>query len=128
MTRRFGILRMIALMAAAIFVGLTLTAPFAPAIAADLASAKAAVDTAKAAGIVGEQGDGYLGYVHGAADATTAAAVEAINAGRRQAYMAAAEKTGVTPDAAGQATAQQLIGRLPSGQYYKPLGGYWTKK
>jgi len=34
MTRRFGILRMIALMAAAIFAGLTLTAPFAPAIAA----------------------------------------------------------------------------------------------
>ncbi|MGH6828279.1 MAG: DUF1318 domain-containing protein, partial [Rhizomicrobium sp.] len=38
---------------------------------ADLAGDKVAVDAAKAAGNVGEQGDGYLGFVHGSADAAT---------------------------------------------------------
>ena len=35
---------------------------------ADLASDKAAVEAAKAAGTVGEQADGYLGFVNGSAD------------------------------------------------------------
>ena len=99
-----------------------------PAIAADLASAKAKVDAAKVAGTVGEQGDGYLGLVHGSADAATTAAVNAINAGRKEAYAAAAAKTGVTPEAAGEATARQLFANVPPGQFFKPIGGSWTKK
>ena len=94
---------------------------------ADLASDKAAVDAAKAAGTVGEQADGYLGIVSGADGAITAA-VNEINAGRRQVYSQTAAKSGVTPDAAGQATGAQLIAKVPGGQYFKPLGGAWTKK
>lgn len=94
---------------------------------ADLASDKAAVDSAKVAGKVGEQADGYLGIV-GGADATLSAAVDNINAGRRTVYSQTAAKSGVTPDAAGQATGAQLIAKTPSGQYIKPLGGSWTKK
>ncbi|HYS45142.1 MAG TPA: YdbL family protein [Rhizomicrobium sp.] len=94
---------------------------------ADLASDKAAVDAAKAAGTVGEQADGYLGVVSGADGAITAA-VNDINAGRRQVYSQTAAKSGVTPDAAGQATGAQLIAKVPGGQYFKPLGGAWTKK
>ena len=45
-----------------------------------------------------------------------------------QAYQDIAAKTGVTPAAAGEATAQQLIGRLAPGGYYKPLNGSWTRK
>ena len=33
-----------------------------------------------------------------------------------------------TIDAAGQATGATLIGRVRAGQFYKPLGGAWTKK
>jgi uncharacterized protein YdbL (DUF1318 family) len=95
---------------------------------ADLASDKATVDAAKAAGVVGEQGDGYLGYVNGSADPATTAAVSAINAGRAAVYRQTAAKSGVTPDAAGQATGAQLLAKVPSGQFYKPLGGSWTKK
>ena len=95
---------------------------------ADLASDKAAVDAAKAAGTVGEQADGYLGFVSGSADAATTAAVNEINAGRRGVYSQTAAKSGVTPDAAGQATGAQLIGRVPGGQYFKPIGGSWTKR
>lgn len=95
---------------------------------ADAASDKATVDAAKAAGKVGEQADGYLGYVSGTADAATTAAVTNINAGRADVYAATAAKTGVTRDAAGQATGSQLIARLPAGQFFKPLDGAWTKK
>jgi uncharacterized protein YdbL (DUF1318 family) len=98
----------------------------APAIA-DLASDKALVDAAKTAGTVGEQADGYLGVVS-SADGATQAAVTAINAARADVYAQTATKTGVGRDAAGQATGAQLIAKLPAGQFYKPLGGTWTKK
>ena len=94
---------------------------------ADLAADKAAVDAAKVAGTVGEQADGYLGIVSGADGAITAA-VNEINAGRRQVYTQTATKSGVSPDAAGQATGAQLISKVPAGQFFKPLGGAWTKK
>ena len=95
---------------------------------ADLASDKAAVDAAKVAGTVGEQADGYLGYVKGSADAATTAAVTAINAARADVYAQTASKSGVTRDAAGQATGAQLIAKMPAGEFFKPLGGAWTKK
>ena len=95
---------------------------------AQSASEKSLVDAAKARGQVGEQGDGYLGFVMPSTDPALAAAVAAINSGRMQAYRDTAMRTGVTADAAGQATAQQLFSRLPSGQYFKPLNGDWTRK
>jgi uncharacterized protein YdbL (DUF1318 family) len=95
---------------------------------ADLASDKAAVDAAKIAGTVGEQGDGYLGYVKGSADGATTAAVTAINAARADVYAQTAAKSGVTRDAAGQATGALLISKMPAGEYFKPLAGGWTKK
>ncbi len=94
---------------------------------ADLASDKAAVDSAKAAGTVGEQADGYLGIV-GGADGAVSAAVSAINAARADVYAQTAAKSGVTRDAAGQATGAQLIAKMPSGEFFKPIGGGWTKK
>ncbi len=99
----------------------------APPAFAQSAAAKAAVDAAKASGAVGEQADGFLGVVSGG-DAAVRAAVAEINAGRAAAYKDIAAKTGVTPEAAGQATAKQIYGRLASGQYWKPLDGGWTKK
>jgi uncharacterized protein YdbL (DUF1318 family) len=61
-------------------------------------------------------------------DPMLAAAVAAINSGRMQVYRDTAMRTGVTVEAAGQATAQQLFMRLPAGQYFKPLNGDWTRK
>jgi uncharacterized protein YdbL (DUF1318 family) len=109
-----------------IFAAVALLALSTPAFA-DLAADKATVDAAKAAGTVGEQADGYLGIVSNA-DGTVTAAVNEINAGRRQVYSQTAAKSGVTPDAAGQATGAQLIAKVPGGQYFKPLGGAWTKR
>ena len=103
---------------------LLLTAP----AFADLASDKAAVDAAKVAGTVGEQADGYLGFVSGSADPAVTAAVNEINAGRANLYAQTAAKSGVTRDAAGQATGAQLIAKVPGGQYFKPLGGGWVRR
>jgi uncharacterized protein YdbL (DUF1318 family) len=89
---------------------------------------KAAVDAAKVQGVVGEQGDGFLGFVSASSDPTLTASVAAINAARSALYADTAAKTGVTAAAAGQATARQLYDRIPAGQWYRPLGGGWTKK
>jgi uncharacterized protein YdbL (DUF1318 family) len=95
---------------------------------ADLASDKLAVDAAKTAGVVGEQADGYLGFVKGSADAAVTTAVNEINAARADVYAQTAARTGVTRDAAGQATGAQLIEKMPGGEYYKALSGGWAKK
>jgi uncharacterized protein YdbL (DUF1318 family) len=97
-------------------------------LAAQTAADSAAVAAAKTQGLVGEQADGFLGLVAGSAPPSVKAAMDDINAGRAKAYADIAAKTGVTAQAAGEATARQLFARLPSGQYYKPLGGAWARK
>ena len=98
------------------------------AVHAQSLAAKDAIVAAKSAGMVGEQGDGFLGLVSGSAPAEVQAAVAEINTGRAAAYRDIANKTGVTQQAAGEATARQLTTRIAPGGYYKPLGGSWTRK
>jgi uncharacterized protein len=95
---------------------------------AQTAAEKAAVDAAKARGLVGEQGDGYLGFVSPSTDPSLAASVAQINNGRAAVYRDIASKTNVSPAAAGQATANELFQRLPAGQYFRPVNGNWTRK
>jgi uncharacterized protein YdbL (DUF1318 family) len=93
------------------------------------ADAKARVDAAKAAGVVGEQADGFLGLVTGNADPAVKAAVDAINAGRAQVYREAAARNNVSPEAAGAAAFETVIkAKLKPGEYYRPTGGGWTRK
>ena len=110
----------------ALSIGLSLAAGAAMSQAAT--GPKAVVVAAKADGLVGEQGDGFLGLVSSSAPPAVKAAVEEINAGRAQAYKDIAAKTGVDVSAAGEATARQLEAKVPAGGYFKPLGGGWTKK
>jgi uncharacterized protein YdbL (DUF1318 family) len=110
---------------AAVLVALTLPV----AAVAQSAGAKAAVDSAKSAGIVGERADGLLGFVTGAADPALRSAVAEINAGRREVYSQAAARSGATPEAAGaSAFVNAIQPRLQPGQYYKPNGGGWVRK
>jgi hypothetical protein len=109
--------------------GLAAAAVIATPASADVASAKAAVDAAKARGVVGEQSDGFLGFVHGGGDASLKASVEEINAGRREVYGQAAAKNGVSIEAAGQSAFTNVIfPKLPAGQYYRDASGNWMKK
>jgi len=96
---------------------------------ADTATAKAAVDAAKAAGLVGEKIDGYLGFVRPSADAEVKAAVAEINAARAQLYRQVAAKNGVTPEAAGAAAYKNVVQlKLAPGEYYQAPNGAWTQK
>ena len=96
---------------------------------AQSSQAKAAVDSAKAAGIVGEQADGFLGFVAGGGDPALRSAVAEINAGRAEVYRQAAARSGATPAAAGaSAFVNAVQPRLQPGQYYKPAGGGWVRK
>lgn len=101
----------------------------APPAIAQTAAAKAAVDAAKAAGIVGEQADGFLGFVAASSDPALKSAVVEINAGRAQLYREAAAKNGVSVEAAGASAFTNVVqARIRPGEYYKPAGGGWTKK
>ena len=96
---------------------------------ADVAQSKTVVDQAKSAGVVGEQSDGFIGFVKGGGDAALRAAVDEINAGRAQLYRETAARNGVTTAAAGAATYKQVVeGRLRPGDYYQTPAGVWARK
>jgi uncharacterized protein YdbL (DUF1318 family) len=101
---------------------------FAPAAAIAM-DAKSAVDAAKAQGVVGEQADGFLGFVKPSSDTALKAAVQEINEGRAALYRQAAAKNGVSVEAAG-ASAYTLVvqTRLKPGEYYKAANGGWVRK
>lgn len=96
---------------------------------AQTAQAKALVDAAKSAGVVGEQSDGFLGFVTDPADPALRSAVAEINAGRAQVYREAAARTGASPAAAGASAFVQVIQpKLKPGEYYRPNGSGWVRK
>ncbi|MDP3314895.1 MAG: YdbL family protein [Devosia sp.] len=109
---------------------LLLVAALAPGFAtAQSTSAKALVDAAKAAGKVGEQADGLLGFVTAPADPALQAAVAEINAGRRRVYEETAQRNGVTGEVAAVAAFKVLRDtKLKPGDYYKDVDGIWRRK
>lgn len=93
------------------------------------ATAKVQVDAAKTQGVVGEQNDGYLGFVQGEAGPELRAAVAEINAGRAQLYREVAAKNAVSLEAAGAATYQGVVQlKLRPGDYYQTPQGAWVQK
>ena len=100
----------------------------APAAAVAM-DAKSAVDAAKAAGVVGEQSDGFLGFVKPTSDPALKAAVQEINEGRAALYRQAAAKNGVSVEVAGASAFSTVVqAKLKPGEYYKPNGGGWVRK
>lgn len=96
---------------------------------AQAANAKTLVDAAKAQGVVGEQSDGFLGYVKPTADPALKAAVDEINEGRAKLYREAAAKNGVSVEAAGASAFTAVVqAKLKPGEFYKPNGGGWVQK
>lgn len=95
---------------------------------AQTASQKALVDQAKAEGQVGEQADGYVG-IRTTVASDTRTAVDAINAGRREAYDRSAQQAGTTPAVAGARMFEtQLLPRISSGQWYRNAQGQWVQR
>jgi len=111
-------------------IGAAVLAALALAPAAAIAmDSKSAVDAGKAAGVVGEQADGFLGFVKPSADTALKAAVQEINDGRAALYREAAAKNHVSAEAAGAAAYATVVqAKLKPGEFYKPAGGAWVKK
>lgn len=81
--------------------------------------------------IIGEQANGYLGFVKPAtaSQKTLEKKVSEINAGRRAVYTEDAAKPPVsTVDIVGIATAFILIKKAPNGAYFKDMKGKWCEK
>lgn len=87
------------------------------------------LDAAKAAGVIGEQIDGYIGFVNnGAVDASLQRRVNELNARRRAAYDELAAETGTTPAQVARITGEKQIERALSGQFYMNASGVWVRK
>ena len=84
------------------------------------------LDDAKAAGLVGEQVDGYVGAVTG--DSSVQALVDEVNAGRKAKYAEIANKRGAPVDAVAAIAGKKLIERAGAGQFVLGDDGRWTQK
>jgi uncharacterized protein YdbL (DUF1318 family) len=91
-------------------------------------SEDAVVASARAAGIVGEQGDGYLGFAK-TPPADVKAAVDATNIKRRAIYTEIAAKPGsvaTVQEVAAARGCEQLANRVGPGQPYRlTANGAW---
>lgn len=96
-----------------------------PAMAMNLNEAMTALPSAKAAGQVGEQPDGYLGVVSPAGNA--AAIARQINDARREEYQRLARENKIQLRDVESMAGKKALERTPSGQYIM-LNGVWMKK
>ena len=92
------------------------------------AAASPSIEAAKAACVVGEQSDGYLGVVDGAeASEELRREVRSINQQRRAAYEGLAARNGVTVEVTAALTAERLMNQAPAGHCIRDESG-WRRK
>ncbi len=85
------------------------------------------LDSARAAGQVGEQTDGYLGFP-GAATAETRRLADDINIKRRAIYVQKAQANHVTVEEYAFTTGCQLILKTKPGEKYQAPDGSWKTR
>lgn len=91
--------------------------------------ARAVINAAKSAGIVGEMADGYVGVrIEAQMTAEIRAAMAEMNAGRAELYRQAAQAAGTDTAAAGASSFQQRFSGIPAGQWYRDSSGTWRQK
>ena len=90
---------------------------------------RATINQAKAAGIIGEMADGYVGArLEAQVTPAIRAAMAEMNAGRAELYRQAGQSTGTTTAAAGASSFQQRFNGIPAGQWYRDTNGTWRQK
>lgn len=89
-----------------------------------------AVAEARAAGHVGEQADGFLGFSPGASiSADLRGRVDQINIRRRAVYTSRAAERGVTVNEMAAAVACEIFaGRIATGEHYRDEAGQWRQR
>lgn len=86
------------------------------------------LEDAKAAGLVGERIDGYLGVVDSGAPGNVKSLVNQINAERKAKYAEIADKQGAPVAAVAQIAGTKLIERAGRGEYVMGADGRWQRK
>ena len=86
-----------------------------------------AVNAARAAGIVGERYDGYLGVTAPLSGAARSQ-VATINIRRRSLYSRLAASKGVSPQDVGITAGCQLLARIGVGEAYQLPDGIWRRR
>jgi uncharacterized protein YdbL (DUF1318 family) len=108
----------------------TLRFAFAAALIA-LAPAAAAqtptLDSARAAGLIGERYDGFIG-IAGPAPQAVRAQVARINIQRRSLYSSLAARKGVSPQDVGITAGCELLARVGPGEAYLWPDGVWRRR
>lgn len=80
----------------------------------------------KAAGIVGENHQGFLAFIGGKQSEQTL--VEAENQDRQLVYGAIAKQQGTTADVVGRRRALQIAENAKPGEWLQDAGGKWVQK
>jgi len=80
----------------------------------------------KAAGIIGENNQGFLAFIGG--NKSEQALVDAENQDRQLVYSAIAKQQGTTPDVVGQRRALQIGDNAKPGEWLQDAGGKWVQK
>ena len=83
--------------------------------------------SARAAGLVGERYDGYLGYP-GTVSLALRSTVGSVNIKRRALYSDLAARRGVSPQEVGLTAACQLLARVKAGESYLLADGTWRRR
>ena len=105
-----------------IMIAAAVLAVASPALAAD-----PIVEAALSSGKIGEQWDGYIGFVS-APSGDLKSAVDAINIKRRAGYTQIAAARNVTVDQFAQTTACSTLRSVKAGQVYKLKDGGWRTR
>jgi uncharacterized protein len=88
------------------------------------------IDTAMNAGVIGEQADGYLGFVRTPtpAQGDLQRRVNEVNIRRRGVYIQVARDSGETLDRVALLQALRQITKTPAGEYFQDLTDTWCAK
>ena len=97
------------------------------ALAAPAFGQTAAVDSARAAGTIGERFDGYIG-VAASVSPLVRSQVASINIRRRSLYSTLATRKGASPQDVGVTAGCTLLGRVPVGGSYMLSDGAWRRR
>ena len=96
-------------------------------VSASAVAQTSAVNGARAAGIVGERYDGYLGMA-APPPPYVRSQVAAINIQRRSLYSRLAARKGVSPQDVGVTAGCQLLARVAVGEAYLWTDGRWRRR
>ncbi len=112
-------------MTSLIFAGVAITPVLSASAHAQTPSAKSRVDLAKTQGLVGEQLDGYIGFVKPDVSEDVRAAVNEINIKRKSIYTKAARAKKVSVSIIAGLTGEKLTAKAKPGEMIKLGDGLW---